>query len=89
MADTVEPTAPPALPERLVALLIDHLDPGVSPQDLTPQTTFESLGADSLFLMGLVVAADREFGVLLTGENIHLSAASTLGDVARVLDRAA
>lgn len=72
-----------ALPERLLTLLIDHLDIKADPGQLTAATTFESLGMDSLSLMELVVAAEEEFGIVLPENALDLSATSTLGDAAR------
>ncbi|MER5782579.1 acyl carrier protein [Streptomyces mobaraensis] len=98
MTQTADPDADPdagvretgrALPEPLVTLLTDHLDVEVTPEQLTAETTFESLGMDSLSLMELVVAAEQELGIVLPEGELDLFPDSTLGDAARAFEHAA
>ncbi|MEU3839067.1 phosphopantetheine-binding protein [Streptomyces sp. NPDC028635] len=72
------------LPDQLTALLTEHLPLTVTAGELTPSTTFESLGVDSLMLMELVVAAEEKFGMVLPEEALDLSPSATLADAARV-----
>ncbi|MFF6829560.1 phosphopantetheine-binding protein [Streptomyces longwoodensis] len=85
---TQEAARHPVLPARLVTLLTGHLDVGAEPEALTEATTFESLGMDSLSLMELVVAAEEEFGIVLPEEAVDLSPSVTLGEAARMFERA-
>jgi acyl carrier protein len=78
----------PELPEHLVALVTGHLGVLVEPEQLTAQTTFESLGMDSLSLMELVVAAEEEFGIVLPEDAVELSPSATLGEAARAFEHA-
>ncbi|MCX4907474.1 acyl carrier protein [Streptomyces sp. NBC_00878] len=89
MTQAAETDGERALPERLVALLSDHLDVDVAPEQLTAATTFESLGMDSMSLMELVVAAEQEFGIVLAEGELDLFPASTLGEAARAFEHAA
>ncbi|MFI7320629.1 acyl carrier protein [Streptomyces venezuelae] len=75
----------PELPAELVALLADRLDVETVGQ-LSPSTTFESLGLDSLWLMELVVAAEEEFGIVLPEDALDLRPASTLGEAAAAFE---
>ncbi|WP_030559870.1 acyl carrier protein [Streptomyces aureocirculatus] len=70
----------PELSEELVALLTGHLNVKAGPDELSPATTFESLGLDSLSLMELVLAAEEEFGIVLPETALDLRLASTLGE---------
>ncbi|MFJ9381400.1 acyl carrier protein [Streptomyces sp. NPDC101455] len=89
MTQTADQSAQAQLPERLVALLTGLLDVKVEPGELSPDTTFESLGMDSLSLMELVVAAEEEFGIVLPEDTLDLSPSSTLADAARTFEHAA
>ncbi|MEU5899416.1 MULTISPECIES: acyl carrier protein [Streptomyces] len=77
------------LPAELVALLTDRLDVEVGSDQLSPSTTFESLGLDSLWLMELVVAAEEEFGIVLPEDALDLRPASTLGEAAAAFEHVA
>lgn len=89
MTQSTEPSAEQlALPDPLVTLLTTHLKVPVSTDELSPATTFEDLGMDSLSLMELVVAAEEEFGIILPEEALNLSPSATLGDAARGFDAA-
>ncbi|MCB7302504.1 acyl carrier protein [Bariatricus massiliensis] len=52
---------------------------GVDVADLAAETTFESLGADSLDLMDMVMSFEDEFGVEIDTEAI--GGLKTIGDV--------
>lgn len=52
---------------------------GVDAADLAAETTFESLGADSLDLMDMVMSFEDEFGVEIDTEAI--GGLKTIGDV--------
>ena len=47
--------------ERLQVIAVDHL--GVNQADITPEATFDSLGADSLDKIELLLAVEDAFGV--------------------------
>ncbi|MCL2568379.1 MAG: acyl carrier protein [Oscillospiraceae bacterium] len=49
--------------EQLVALLAEHLD--VDPALIQPETTFESLGIDSLDTVEMVMELEEHLGVEL------------------------
>ncbi|WAL99426.1 acyl carrier protein [Streptomyces sp. Je 1-369] len=76
----------PELPAELVALLTDRLDVQATSDQLSPATTFESLGLDSLWLMELVVAAEEEFGIVLPENALDLRPSSTLGEAAAAFE---
>ncbi|MDT0386042.1 acyl carrier protein [Streptomyces dubilierae] len=76
------------LPRELVELLTKHLKVEVDAQGLTGETTFESLGLDSLSVMELVVAAEEEFGLVLPDRAMDLQPSSTLGDAGRAFEYA-
>ncbi|MCC3776101.1 acyl carrier protein [Streptomyces sp. UNOB3_S3] len=89
MTEAVPQTSPSELPPQLVRLVTEHLEVNVDPAELSAQTTLESLGVDSLGMMELVVAAEAEFGIVVPDEALDLSLTTSLGDVARVIARAA
>ncbi|MGI6175940.1 MAG: acyl carrier protein [Christensenellales bacterium] len=47
--------------EKVAKIVADHLDKDVS--ELTPQSTFESLGLDSLDTVEIVMAIEDEFDI--------------------------
>ena len=64
--------------EKIATLLADQLD--VDPDDLTPETRIiEDLGADSLDVVELLMAAEDEFEVEIPDESIE--GMKTIGDV--------
>ncbi|GHI02746.1 acyl carrier protein [Streptomyces cellostaticus] len=71
------------LPDQFVQILTEHFE--LSPDQLTPSTTFMELDMDSLALMQLVVAAEAAFGVVLPEQIMSLSSYATLGEAARML----
>ncbi len=54
--------------EKVKEIVAEGLD--VNAVDLTEETTFESLGADSLDLMDMVMTFEDEFGVEIDTEAI-------------------
>ena len=54
--------------EKVKEIVAEGLD--VNSADLTAETTFESLGADSLDLMDMVMTFEDEFGVEIDTEAI-------------------
>ena len=63
--------------EKVKEIVAEGLD--VNAADLTEETTFESLGADSLDLMDMVMTFEDEFGVEI--ESDELEKMSTVQDV--------
>ena len=66
--------------EKVAALIAENRDLDAS--ELTMETTFESLGFDSLDTVELVMTFDEEFGVTLEVDEIL----KTIGDVVRLID---
>lgn len=66
--------------EKVADLIAENRDLDAS--ELTMETTFESLGFDSLDTVELVMTFEEEFGVTLeVDENLK-----TIGDVVRLID---
>ncbi len=61
--------------EKLTSIICDQL--GVKPDRITPDTTFESLGADSLDAVELMIAAEDEFAINIDDEKAE--AVKTVG----------
>lgn len=53
--------------EKVVALVADKLN--VSADEITPETTFEDLGADSLDVVELVMALEEEFDLEISDDD--------------------
>ncbi|MBU6529822.1 acyl carrier protein [Streptomyces sp. NPDC057245] len=68
--------------DRFFALMVDKL--GVAPEELTTEATFESLEFDSLALIELSVAVQKEFGAQI--DETALTPEDTVGDVLRTID---
>jgi acyl carrier protein len=68
---------------RLVGLLVDRFE--VDRAEIGPDTTFEDLDMDSLFLVELVLVIQSEFGVHLDDD--AASPGDTLTKVAALLER--
>ncbi|MEI5524959.1 phosphopantetheine-binding protein [Streptomyces brasiliscabiei] len=68
--------------DRLVGLLAKGF--GIDADEVTPRNTFEELELDSLALVELTLAAQEEFGITLTDDD--LQASSSLTQAADVLD---
>lgn len=65
--------------EKVKAIVAEGL--GLDAADLTAETTFESLGADSLDLMDMVMTFEDEFGV-----EIDMDAIGGLKTIGSVVD---
>lgn len=68
--------------EKVTNIVAEGL--GVEAADLTAETTFESLGADSLDLMDMVMSFEDEFGVEIDTEAI--GELKTIGDVVTYIE---
>lgn len=68
--------------EKVKAIVAEGL--GVDAADLTEETTFESLGADSLDLMDMVMSFEDEFGVEIDTEAI--GGLTTIGSVVTYIE---
>ena len=68
--------------ERLVKLISEQF--GMEPEEITEETGFEDLGADSVDLVELSMNLEEEFGIEELGEE-EASAISTVGDLVRFL----
>ncbi|MER6159598.1 phosphopantetheine-binding protein [Streptomyces sp. NPDC001868] len=68
--------------DRLVGLLAKGF--GIDADEVSPGNTFEELELDSLALVELTLAAQEEFGITLTDDDLH--ARSSLTEAADVLD---
>lgn len=68
--------------EKVKAIVAEGL--GITAENMTEETTFESLGADSLDLMDMVMSFEDEFGVEIDTEAI--GDLKTIGDVVRYIE---
>ena len=69
--------------EKIAAFIEEQLGT-VKKEDITPETSFKDLGADSLDLLELVMSCEREYGIEIPTkdlENIH-----TVGDVIEYIE---
>jgi len=57
-----------AVLEKVKALVAEKL--GVSEDEITPESTFEDLGADSLDVVELVMALEEEFDLEIADEDV-------------------
>ena len=64
--------------EKLVSYAAKHLD--LSPDDITPESTFESLGIDSLDIVEMIMDFESELGVELEMEDQKISNFKELAD---------
>lgn len=71
--------------ERFTRVLNEKL--GIPGDEATAEVTFDALGLDSLALIELSVAVQKEFGVVL--EETELTPEHTVGSVVEVLSRKA
>ncbi len=67
--------------EKLVAFAAEHLDLDAS--EITPDSTFESLGIDSLDVVEMVMDLESELGVSLEVEDQKIT---TFGELADFID---
>lgn len=68
--------------DRFYSLLSARI--GVETESLTEDTTLESLDLDSLLLVEVSVAVEKEFGVVL--DELQLAPERTVGEVLGTLD---
>ena len=67
--------------EKLAAYLASQLD--INEEDITEETTFESLGIDSLDVMELLMNLEEELGTEIEmGEN----KVNTVGDLVKLIE---
>ena len=64
--------------EKLVSYAAQHLD--LSPDDITPESTFESLGIDSLDIVEMIMDFESELGIELEMEDQKISNFKELAD---------
>ena len=57
--------------EKLVSYAAKQLD--LNPDDITPESTFESLGSDSLDIVEMIMDLETELGVELEMEDQKIS----------------
>ena len=75
---------------EIFAILIDLLKNkfGVSVENITPSTTLNALGLDSLSLMEFVFAAEDSFYIRIPEEELDpRQIATSLGDVAKIIEK--
>lgn len=53
--------------EKIKNIVVDQLD--VEPEQVTPETSFEDLDADSLDIVELIMALEEEFGIEIPDED--------------------
>ena len=70
--------------EKIQAYLANQLD--ISPDDITPETTFESLGIDSLDTVEMVMDLEEQLGVDLELEEKLSTVGELVEFVASKLD---
>ena len=64
--------------EKLVSYAAKHLD--LNPDDITPESTFESLGIDSLYIVEMIMDFESELGVELEMEDQKITTFQELAD---------
>ena len=64
--------------EKLVSYAAKHLD--LNPDDITPESTFESLGIDSLDIVEMIMDFESELGVELDMEDQKITTFQELAD---------
>ena len=64
--------------EKLVSYAAKQLD--MNPEDITPASTFESLGIDSLDIVEMIMDLETELGVELEMEDNKISTFQELAD---------
>ena len=68
--------------ERLVKLISEQF--GMEPEEITEDTGFEDLGADSVDLVELSMNLEEEFGIEELGE-AEATSITTVGDLVRLI----
>ncbi len=64
--------------EKLVSYAVKQLE--LSPDEITPDSTFESLGIDSLDVVEMIMDLESELGVELEIENQKIATFQELAD---------
>lgn len=64
--------------EKLVSYAVKQLD--LSAEDITPESTFESLGIDSLDIVEMIMDLETELGVELEIEDQKIATFQELAD---------
>ena len=64
--------------DKLVSYAVEQLE--LSPEDITPESTFESLGIDSLDVVEMIMDLENELGVELEMEEQKISTFQELAD---------
>ena len=64
--------------EKLVSYAAKQLD--MNPEDITPESTFESLGIDSLDIVEMIMDLESELGVELEMEDQKITTFKELAD---------
>ena len=67
--------------EKLVSYAAKQLD--LNPEDITPSSTFESLGIDSLDVVEMIMDLETELGVELEMEDQQIA---TFGELAAFIE---
>jgi len=67
--------------EKLVSYAAKQLD--LSPEEITPESTFESLGIDSLDVVEMIMDLEAELGVELEMEDQKIA---TFGELAEFIE---
>ena len=69
--------------KKVVEIVADKLD--IDAKEITPETTFEDLGADSLDIVELVMALEEEFDLEISDDDADKI--SSIGDAVATLKR--
>ena len=64
--------------EKLVAFAAEHLE--LDPAEITPESTFEDLGIDSLDIVEMIMDLESELGVELDMEDQKIATFQDLAD---------
>ena len=67
--------------EKLVAFAAKQLE--VNPEEITPDSTFESLGIDSLDIVEMIMGLEEEMGIELAIEDQKIT---TFGELAEFIE---
>ena len=67
--------------EKLVSYAVKQLD--LNPDDITPASTFESLGIDSLDIVEMIMDLESELGIELDLEDQKIT---TFGELAEFIE---
>ena len=67
--------------EKLVSYAVQQLE--LNPDEITPDSTFESLGVDSLDIVEMIMDLESELGVELDMEDQKIA---TFGELASFID---